>query len=380
MSAGRAPEVRALMMMSSMQMGGGETNLVGFMPHLRDSGIRPLLCTLTTRLDSVLAATLDASGVPRRDLGARRMLDPHAWRQLARLVREEGIDIIHTHDLDTHVVATAVRRRVGVPVVMTRNVLVDQTDTWRRLLRSRLVFPVARIGSDQIVAVADAVARSFARRALLPRGRVTTIHTGIELERFAPALGRSEARAALGWDRERPTVVMVSVLRSGKGHEMLFRAIPGLARRIPGLAVKIVGAGEAEAELRRCAEPLGEVVEFAGQMYDDLPTALWASDVLVLPSRAEGLPIVLIEAAAAGLPVVATDVGGCSEVVFEGTTGYLVDKDDDRALADRLARILGDPAAARAMGAAARAMAEREFSLSQQARATADLYRRILSR
>lgn len=380
MNGDRPDEIRALLMMSSLQMGGGETNLVGFMPHLPEAGVRPLLCTLTTRLDSLLADVLAQSGVPRRDLGARRMFDRGAWRRLERLVDEEGIDVIHTHDLDTHVVAAAVRRRVRVPVVMTRNVLVDQTDTWKRLLRSRLVFPVARVGADRVVAVADAVSRSFARRALLPRERLRTIHTGIDLERFAPALSREQARALLGWDAARPTVVMVSVLRSGKGHEMLFRAIPALRSRIPGVSVKIVGGGESEAELRRAAAPLAETVEFVGQMYDDLPTALWAADALVLPSRAEGLPIVLIEAAAAGLPSVATDVGGCAEVVLEGETGYLVDRDDDAALADRLARILDDPEAARRMGAAARAMAAREFSLPHQARATADLYRQVLAR
>jgi phosphatidylinositol alpha-1,6-mannosyltransferase len=173
---------------------------------------------------------------------------------------------------------------------------------------------------------------------------------------------------------------MVSVLRSGKGHDVLFRAIPDLRRRIPDVAVKIVGAGEIEAELRRAAAPLGDCVEFVGQLYEDLPVAFWASDVLTLPSRAEGLPIVLIEAAAAGLPAVATDVGGCAEVVDDGETGYLVARGDHRALAERLARLLADADGARRMGTTARARAERRFSLDGQARATADLYRRILAR
>ncbi len=372
--------VRALVMMSCLQMGGGETNVVGFLPFLSRYGVEPALCTLTTARDTVLADVVARTGIARYDLGARRMLDRGAWRRLEQLVLDQRIDVIHSHDVDSNVVAALVRRRVGRAVVMTRNVLADETATWKLFMRSRLVFPAARFGSDHVITVADAVGRSFARRAALPRDHLTTIRTGIALERFTPAMTRDEAREALGWDTARPTVVMVSVLRQGKGHDLLFRAIPRLRASIPRVVVKIVGGGEMEEDLRRQAAHLGDAVEFTGQLYETLPTALWASDALVLPSRAEGLPIVLIEAAAAGLPVVATDVGGCSEVVAEGRTGFLVGRDDDEMLADRLAYLLQHGDAARAMGSAARSRAEARFSLSEQARATADLYRRVLAR
>jgi glycosyltransferase involved in cell wall biosynthesis len=171
---------------------------------------------------------------------------------------------------------------------------------------------------------------------------------------------------------------MVGVLRYGKGHEVLFQAIPQLKAAVPNVQIKLVGDGELEAQLREQAAPYADVIEFLGQR-TDIPQLLSASDVLVLPSWSEALPTVLIEAGAASLPVVATQVGGIPEIVEEGKTGYIVPPGDPSALATRLIDLLQNPALARQMGQAAHTRVVQQFSLQRQALQTITLYKSILS-
>jgi glycosyltransferase involved in cell wall biosynthesis len=121
------------------------------------------------------------------------------------------------------------------------------------------------------------------------------------------------------------------------------------------------------------------VVEWWGTS-DDMPAVLAQASVVVLPSRREGLPKVLLEAAASGRPMIATDVPGCREVVRHGKTGLLVPMDDDRALAEAIESLLASAAIRRRYGAAARAMAEREFAQEIVVAETMALYRQLLAR
>src|SRR5207245_9758295 len=101
-------------------------------------------------------------------------------------------------------------------------------------------------------------------------------------------------------------------------------------------------------------------------------------DVVALPSFAEALPNVLLEAAACGCPVVATRVGGVPDVVVDGETGYLIGPGDDVALADRVVALLQDTQTARRFGARAQARVVSQFNLERQAAATAEQYRAVL--
>jgi glycosyltransferase involved in cell wall biosynthesis len=112
---------------------------------------------------------------------------------------------------------------------------------------------------------------------------------------------------------------------------------------------------------------------------DDIPTLLAGSDLFVLPSLWEGLPMALLEAMAAGLPIVATEVSGTVQVMTSGETGLLVPPRNVPQLAQAITELLADPARAQAMGRVAKRRVEAEFSASKQARAHAALYHRVLS-
>ncbi|NDJ86456.1 MAG: glycosyltransferase family 4 protein [Chloroflexi bacterium] len=370
--------MRAVMMISSIAMGGAERILVSVLPHFKEQGVDIRLCSLNTRRDSPLIEQFTESGIPRFDLGARRMVDPAAWRRFTTMLRDEKIDIVHAQDQDTNIYAALARRRLGIPSVMTRHVMVEPSEGIKETLRARLVLLAARYGFDRIIAVSEAVREAFSKLAKIDSERIETIYNGIEIERFDTHSARDAKRAEMGWPLDQPTVIMVAVLRPGKGHEVLFDAIPRLKEAVPGVRIKLVGGGELEDELRQQAAPYGETVEFLGQRMD-VPDLLGASDVMVLPSWSEALPTVLIEAGAAGLPVVATDVGGSAEIVKDAETGYIVPPGDSAAIADRLIAVLKDPGAAMAMGDRARDFVTATFSLEEQARRTIALYEKVIN-
>ncbi|HEX8991326.1 MAG TPA: glycosyltransferase family 4 protein [Anaerolineales bacterium] len=370
--------MRVLWMLSGIAMGGGERNIVSVLPHLRDSGITVYLCTLNRRRDSPLAQVFAESGIERFDLGAKRMVDPGAWRRFSELLTRLKVDLVHAEDQDTIVYTALAHRLHAVRTVMTRHVMEEPVTSWKTGLRAQLVLWSARFGMNRIIAVAEVVRRQFAQQTHVPLAKIETIYNGIELEKFNTRGRRDAIRAKLGWDSHRRIAAFVSVMRPGKGFEVLFQAIPKIKAVIPDFQVKLVGSGPLEAELREQAAPLGDAVEFLGQRMD-VPDLLGASDLLIQASWSEALPTVLIEAGAAGLPVVATSVGGTREIVQDGKGGFLIPAGEAGALADRTVEILNSPALADEMGRTAHDFVVKTFSLQRQAEQTVALYQAVLA-
>ena len=143
----------------------------------------------------------------------------------------------------------------------------------------------------------------------------------------------------------------------------------------------IVGEGPhrpaIEAEIARTG--MEKHVTLAG-LRRDVPRLLSAVDALMLTSVSEGIPLTIIEAMAAGRPVVCTDVGGLSEVVTAGETGFLAPAGDETALADRLIRLISNRDLCQQIGTAGRAVAFDRFSETRMAEAYANLYDECLNR
>ncbi len=370
--------MRVLIMMSSIAMGGGERNVVSILPPLKQAGVDVMLCTLNKRRDSLLVEDFNRSGITRFDLAAKRMVDLGSWRRFSALLREQRIDLVHAQDQDTIIYAGLANRLLRLPTLMTRHVLVETANSWKTALRARMVLWAARYGMKRIVAVSDAVRTEFARQTGVPVSKIETVYNGIELDRFVVQNERDKVREKLGWDIQKPVVMLVSVLRPGKGFDVLFNAFPKIQAAVPDVQIKVVGGGELETELREQAKPFGTAVEFLGSRID-IPELLRASDVLIQTSWSEALPTVLIEAGAASLPVVATNVGGTCEIVQNNVSGYIVEPGDAANLASRVVDLLKNRPLADAMGNAAHTKVFSTFTLNKQAMQLKAIYEKTLA-
>jgi len=204
---------------------------------------------------------------------------------------------------------------------------------------------------------ARAQAMHFSDPAHWPKLRI--VHCGVLpdlYERTAPA------------SRPGTRLIFVGRLAAVKGLRVLIEALAQARETRPDLQLTLVGDGADRAMLERLAAPLGDAVHFAGYLSQEaVAAALAEADAFVLPSFAEGLPVVLMEALSAARPVIATQVAGVGELVADGVTGFLVPPGDAETLADRIGRIADDPDLRARMGRAGRETVRADFDARQEA-------------
>jgi glycosyltransferase involved in cell wall biosynthesis len=283
-------------------------------------------------------------------------------RALARLVREERIDLIHSHLPDQNFYACLASRLSGCPAIVTYHgpVELSNAGSFTGWLKLQLVKRTAR----KVVVVCDFV-REMLRKIGVPGDKLHRIYNGIELSRFAAAPS-GDLRRELHCAPETALIGMVANVRGPKGHEYFIRAARLIADRHPD--TRFVISGDLHETL---APPLFALVrelgledrlKFLGYR-KDVPRILADLDVFVLPSTSEGFPLVVLEAMACAKPVVATRCGGAGEVVEDGRTGFMVPVADAPAIASRVIELLDRKEKCASMGKAAKLRIESEFSV-----------------
>jgi glycosyltransferase involved in cell wall biosynthesis len=225
---------------------------------------------------------------------------------------------------------------------------------------------VASAWSRRIITVSEADAELAARCAIVPSGKLVVVHNGIPDTSCRASPGRADI----------PVVVMVGRFSPQKDHELLVGAMSRL-RETARLA--LIGDGPTQGRIRDRARALGLAprVDFLGTR-GDVDEILAAAQIAVLASRWEGLPLAVLEAMRAGLPVIASDVGGVSEAVSDGRTGFLVPRGAESIFADRLRRLIVDPPLRAQMGDAGRTAYEARFTSKRMLEQTLAVYRSTL--
>ncbi|MYU34245.1 glycosyltransferase [Streptomyces sp. SID8358] len=340
------------------------------------AGLRPVVACPP---DGWLATGAAEAGARVWAWPAERVPGPRLGGEVAsasRLVRACAPDVIHAHSAKAGLAGRlAVRGRV--PTVF-------QPHAWSfEALEGRaagLATTWERFGarwSDRIVCVSESERRAGQRAGIA--GRWSVIRNGVDLGRFRPVSPEAarSARAGLGLLADvpagAPLAVCVGRLSRQKGQDVLLRAWRRV--RVPGARLVLVGDGPRAGELRRAAP---EGVLFAGACGDVRPW-IHAADVLVLPSRWEGMALAPLEAMACGRPVLLSDVDGARESLPPGQDPHcLVPPEDPAALASALTALLGDPALRAALGDAARAHARSAFDLTRTSRAVLRLYQELV--
>ncbi|MBF0171929.1 MAG: glycosyltransferase family 4 protein [Magnetococcales bacterium] len=214
-----------------------------------------------------------------------------------------------------------------------------------------------------------------------PEAQITSIPTGIDLDRFSPG-DRHAARSALGLPDDGPVIGIVATLRSWKGHSFLleaFKEIVDTSRELPLPRLVVVGDGPQEENLHRQAGELNlrQRVHFSGYQTDPVPW-LHALDLFALPSHGnEGVPQALMQAMACGLPVVSTPVGAIPEIIVNEENGLLVRPKDSPSLANAIKRLLHEPMLGERLAQAALRTARERFGMEPMVREMETLLTRI---
>lgn len=307
----------------------------------------------------------------------RGRVDRGAVRSLRTLLGETAASVLHCHGYKEDIYGALVGR--AVPRVAT-NHLWKRTTAALRVYAAVDAFVLRRF--DHIVAVSRPIADEMAQCRLDP-SRITVIPNGIRLDSLVARndAGRRELLAELRVPESAVVVTVVASLTPEKGHAVLLDALSILGTVERRLVVLFVGDGPCRTDLEKRASALAERadVRLLGTR-SDVTRILGGSDVFVLPSYAEGLPMALLEAMGSGLAVVGTTVGEVPRVVDDGRSGRLVPPGDPRGLAAALETLVRDDTMRRELGRAARDVVRTSFSSEAMAASYAKVYDSVLSR
>jgi glycosyltransferase involved in cell wall biosynthesis len=374
-----APRVKVLLAESGRALGGTERVVWELATRLPSQRYDVLVWLSTSPAVDELASALDARGIPVERVPEiesrwewRGMLA--TWRRLRRLKPA----VLHVHHVwpsaDRYLPALA--RAAGVPhVVVTEHIVGHpNSEAQRRLKRAELQ------DADAVTTVSGAVADSLARDYGVARAALRVVPNGADLPDEDEEWPAARAfRAEMGLGMYRPLWVCAARLEEQKGHAVLLDALAQLRSRSLDFVVALAGEGTLRGALERRTAELGlsGKVRFLGQV-ETLGPLLMAADLVVLPSRWEGLPLTLLEAMARARPVVASAVGGVPEVIEDGVHGRLVPPGDATALAAALAECHHKPDAARQLGARAAERVRREFTWERVVAAFEAVYDDVL--
>jgi len=275
---------------------------------------------------------------------------------LADYLRRHAVTHLHNHFANSSCSVTLLASKMsGIPFSFTMHgpAIFYEPMYWRideKIAQARFVSCISHFCRAQGMMFADQSHWD----------KLKIVHCGIDPEKYG-----QEDRTPFG-----KRIIFVGRLDAVKGVPLLLDAVAALREKHPDMHVSIVGDGPHRAQLEQQAKALGleGILHFLGYQSQDAVAGLLAeADMLVLPSFAEGVPVVLMEAMAARLPVIASQVAGVSELVEDGVSGYLIPAGDVQRLIARLDHLLSHPERGTAMGDAGRAKVVAEFNIQTEA-------------
>lgn len=317
-----------------------------------------------------LVEQLEAAEIPVEFLQTRyKWQFPVAVWRLSRRLRKLRPAIVQSFLFHANVVSAYAGKFSRVKVVAGVRVA-DPNGSRQRT--ERWIAPLV----ERFVCVSQSVADFCAQTCRLPQQKLVVIPNGVDVAKFRDAVAAD--RTKLGLPADRRFLIAVGRLDKQKGHDWLLPLLPQVFAERPQHDLLLVGDGPERETLQRQAEALGlePRIHFLGWR-GDVPSLLKLADLLLLPSRWEGMPNVLLEAMAAGKPTVTTRVEGAEEILGPLATEQLIELGDGPAFQKRVLAMTASNATAADLGEANQERVQQHFSLAVMAKAYEELYRQI---
>jgi len=361
------PEAQILQLVKPMRQEGFEIEILAL---YRRNGNMPLIHPLVERAKR--------SGLKANQLDDMARFSPKAILRIAERLRRGHFSLIHTHGYKTNIFGGLAAKLAGVKGIATVHL---HTEASRRLKLYKVMDLFVLRFFPKVIAVSEHLRQELISKGL-SKEKVVTIHTAIDLEAFLDTVPHNsrKLRDILNIGDDQCVISIVGRLTPQKGHIYFLKGAKRILEVLPKAKFLVIGDGPSRKELEKLAISLGinRAVSFLGYQ-EDIAAFTNVSDVIVMSSIKEGLPVVLLEALALAKPVVATRVGGVPEVIKDKETGLLVSPRDPEELAQAILYVVRNPNWASKLGERGRELVLREFSIQIMAREMARVYAELLS-
>ena len=298
--------------------------------------------------------------------------DLQAFFEIRRLIKSLSVDVVHTHTskagLIGRLAASTVKPKPMRVHTFHGHLLTGYFSTWK----TKLVYLIEKfleLFTDAFVAMGTQVSNDLKSVGLGKRVKFRVFFPGLSSKVFK---SKTVVRKELALEENETYILFVGRMTAIKRPDRLLDSIDELVKRKVKIRVLAAGDGELLDALRERATRSELPITFLGWR-SDIQNLIAASDIAVLTSDNEAVPLTLIEASMAGLPLVSTNVGSVSDVLVNEVNGYLVDS-EPAALADALQKLAIDPVLRQIMGDAGRERTSRYFSLEKMCADHTELY------
>jgi len=365
--------IRVVYLAHTFMVGGAEEMVLNLVRRL-PGRFEPMVCCIHS--PGPIGEEIRRTGVPFTVLGLtpglRRPFDVLGIRNFLRDTRPH---ILHPFLLTASLYGRLAAILARVPIVLGTEVNIYENKRPAHAAVERLLMR----GTDAVVVSAESVREFYVKQVHAAPEKVDVIYNAVDWSALDATMARDEVRRSVGVPADATLACIIARLTEQKAHRYLFDAL-ATTPALSSLHVLVVGDGELASDLKQRSAALGLTprVHFLGARRD-LGNLLGASDIFVMPSLWEGLPLSMILALGAGLGVVATRVAGIPEVVHDGHTGLLVPPANAGALGAALARLVEEPALRTRLGAAAREFVRPRFGVDGYIESVTALYDRLLA-
>lgn len=372
----------AVLVIDDLEYGGAQRQVIELANNMDQDRFDVHVCTLSDYVP--LGKQLRNSKDRLHTVVKKNKVDFTVVPRLARLLKSLNADIVHSYLFSADIASRLAGRLAGTELIIGSNRCANYSPKKRNIL----AYKMTRGCVDLIIANSKAGAQFDSKMYGQPSSDYRVVYNGVDTEQFRPQ-DRNAIRNELGIPSEKCVIGVFASFKPQKNHSMLFRAFRIILDSFQDTQLLIVGdqlygnmagTGEYHARIEALIDELGirHRCTFLGNR-NDVERIYPACDITVLSSLYEGTPNVLLESMACGIPVVATNVCDNSYVVKEGETGFLVELGDMEGMAGHIQTLLENETLRQKMGQKARDWVVDEFSLSQLARKTENVYLEALN-
>ena len=373
---GHGRSIRVLHVIDSFDLGGAQEAILQLAIRCDSDWITSEVAALHGR--GIYFQRFREAGIVCHSLSPSKFL-PFYVPALIRLIVRRRFDVVHCHLIASNLVAKPIAALLGVPVRINHD---HSNDSYRGAGGVRMYLDrLANHLSTHVCAVSASTRDFLLRREKLPPSRVTLIYNGTDLSRYRPpsADEKITARRAYGLNEAGIVVGGVGRLNYQKNFSLFLEVAARLRKRHPHIQYILAGDGPERNALEQQVDRLDlrERVRFAG-LVRDMASFYPVFDILLMPSRFEGLPLTLLEAMAMEIPAVASAVDGVAEIVENERDGILVQPGNVGAFEEKLEALIAHPRKIGVLGRAAREKIVAHFSCERMTRAVEALYRQYI--